>query len=293
MTQPRKEQLNILTTHWSRITVSVSSGDGYTVVSGPVLEAASITGVAGGDANAATAARGIVTVADGYYNLVKIRNNSDGQAVLDAGGAGQAYGRLTYDGVDYTITYYATASGTETAATLPGSGSYDADILFPEVMYFGEVPVSSAVTDEAGFSRASGSGGKLLQFSEVVETADNSRTGTGYVQLGSQSITMTVSSLSKLHCRVSCAYANNSGGTITLFRVLLDGSTTLASKAQTSWGSADAEGVDFSVSTAALSAGPHTISFQWNTNGGATAFCNTSSNPTQHSCVLTVMEIGA
>jgi hypothetical protein len=138
MPQIRKEQLNSLSANWSTYTYTATAGDTFTDLPAG-FEAATVTQVSGGDPSVPT--RGIVTtIADNY---VKVKLQSDGSSLSDSG---SVFGRLTYSAGTYTVTYYKLSSGSEVSATLPGSGSYDLTIVFPEVMQFSEVPASALIT---------------------------------------------------------------------------------------------------------------------------------------------------
>lgn len=138
MPQLRKEQLNSLSANWSTYTYTATAGDTFTDLPAG-FEAATVTQTSGGDPSVPT--RGIVTADPDNY--VKIKLQSDGSSLSDSG---NIFGRLTYSAGTYTVTYYKLSSGLEVSATLPGSGSYDLTIVFPEVMQFSEVPASALIT---------------------------------------------------------------------------------------------------------------------------------------------------
>lgn len=136
MTQPRKEQINALRAHWTKTQYSGTSGASSTSIVAATLNAASVTEANGGNATSDPPVRGIVTAGTG--NIVKLSNADNGSPVIDSAGD-VIYGKLTFS-TNYLVTYYKISSGSETATTLPGN--FTIDLLFPEVMEFGEVPAS-------------------------------------------------------------------------------------------------------------------------------------------------------
>lgn len=156
MPQIRKEQLNSLSANWSAYTYTATAGDTFTDL--PVgFQSSTVTQVSGGETSTPT--RGIITVAPSNY--VKIKLQSDGSSLSDTG---TIFGRLTYSAGTYTVTYYKLSAGSEVSATLPGSGSYDLIMMFPEVMNFEEVPFDSLITlgENSGGSGGGSSVGTVI-----------------------------------------------------------------------------------------------------------------------------------
>lgn len=140
MTQPRKEQLNILRAYWTVYVYTATSGTTSTVLPGGFVSA-TITQTSGGDLTSSAPVRGIVTTGiGGFVRLRKVTN----ALTLDDTGA-QIFGRLTFSAGNYTVTYKRISGGVEVSATLPASGSYSVQMLFPEVMNFGEIPANADI----------------------------------------------------------------------------------------------------------------------------------------------------
>lgn len=152
MPQLRKEQFNVLSTQLTSYTYTVTAGDAETTL--PVgFEMASITQVSGGDPFVPT--RGIITSSPNNY--VTIKSFNTGLSLSDS--SDPVFGRLTYLAPNYKVTYYKLSSGAEVSAALPGVGTYDVTILFPEVMVFEEIPANSSVINVSGVPFPGGSGG--------------------------------------------------------------------------------------------------------------------------------------
>ncbi len=134
MTRARKEQISFLRTIWSVYTYTATAGTTSTVLPGG-FQSSSLTQTSGGNGSSTPLVRGIVTA--GTANFVRMRLTADASALTD--GDAVITGRLTYSGGNYTISYKTTSGGAEIAATLPGSGTYSVDILYPEVAYFYEI----------------------------------------------------------------------------------------------------------------------------------------------------------
>lgn len=139
MTQPRKEQINILRTEWSIFTYTATANTTSTTISASSLQAASVTGASGGNPATSPPTRGIVTTGSGGF--VKLRLVSSALSLDDSGS--QIFGRLTFVGGNYLLTYKKIVSGSEVSATLPGSSTYSVQMMFQEVMVFGEIPAGS------------------------------------------------------------------------------------------------------------------------------------------------------
>lgn len=140
MTQPRKEQLNILRAYWSVFTYTATAGTTSQVLPGGFVSS-TVTQTSGGDPSTNPPTRGIVTSGTGGF--VRLKKISD-SLTLDESGT-QIFGRLTFSSGNYTLTYRRISGGTEVSATLPGSGSYSVQMIFPEVMNFGEVPANADI----------------------------------------------------------------------------------------------------------------------------------------------------
>ena len=140
MTQPRKEQLNILRAYWSVFTYTATAGTTLQVLPGGFVSS-SITQTSGGDPSSNPPVRGIVT--SGIGGFVRLKKVSD-SLTLDESGT-QIFGRLTFSAGNYTVTYKRMSGGAEISATLPGAGSYSVQMIFPEVMNFGEIPASADI----------------------------------------------------------------------------------------------------------------------------------------------------
>jgi len=145
MVQTRKEQINILRAFWSKYTYTATGGASSDNIAGATLNAASVTGTDGGETSTPT--RGIVTT--GASNLVRLRTESDGYYIFDNTND-LIFGRLTYSAPNYVVSYYKISGGSEISTTLPGSIG-DVEMLYPEVMNFGEIPANAHIIDEAGF----------------------------------------------------------------------------------------------------------------------------------------------
>lgn len=173
MTQPRKEQINLLRSYWTKFTYTATAGTTSTTLSG--LAASSVTGTSGGDATSNPPIRGIITSGSG--GLCRIRKQSNGQSLDDAAGA-QIFGRLTESSGTYTISYKIISGGSEVAGTLPGAGSFSVEMIFPEVMKIGEVPASATTIfgDNIDLNPVSGGSGTFTDLTVTGNTAlgDNS-----------------------------------------------------------------------------------------------------------------------
>lgn len=137
MVRTRKEQVNVLRAYWTSYTYTATAGTTSTVLPGGFV-AASITGTSGGNASSTPPVRGIITTGSGGF--VRIRQALTGVNVDDSGF--QVFGRLTFSAGNYTVSYKKLSGASEITATLPGAGTYSVDVLFPEVMEFGEVPAN-------------------------------------------------------------------------------------------------------------------------------------------------------
>lgn len=148
MVQIRKEQITLLRAYWSSTVYTGSSGASSTNIAAATLNAASVTGTNGGDADDSNPVRGIVTTTP--HNIVALRNADTSFSIIDSSER-VIYGKITFGSGNYTITYYALSdsgvdgvAGTEVATTLPAD--VDIELLFPEVMQIEEVPVSASLT---------------------------------------------------------------------------------------------------------------------------------------------------
>lgn len=152
MPKIKKEQLNSLSAIWTNYNYNALGGDYYNDLPGD-FETYSITGSPDGDASLPS--RGIIT----FYpdNYIKLKNNVTGQAILDDLG-GYVFGRLTYSGGTYTVTYYSIQEGVEGPASLSGLEAYQISMLFPEVVNFDEIPVNGIIINEVN-SPIGGGGG--------------------------------------------------------------------------------------------------------------------------------------
>jgi hypothetical protein len=157
MVQTRSQQISLLQAYWNVTSYTSTPGAASDTIAAITLNAASITGIPGGDANTTNPVRGIVTVAPN--NLVRIRDSDDGYAVFNIDNA-PIFGRITFGTGIYTITYLKIDNGIETQTNLP-SGTGDFDLLFPEVMNFGEVPANSNIIDYGGFTFSTSGGGGI------------------------------------------------------------------------------------------------------------------------------------
>lgn len=151
MPQLRKEQFNVLSTQLTSYTYTATAGDVETTLPGG-FESSSITQTSGGDPSIPT--RGIIVSSPNNY--VTIKSVNTGFSLSDA--SDYIFGRLTYSAPNYKVTYYKLSAGTEVSATLPGMGSYDVTILFPEVMNFEEIPANSSIVNVSGAPFSGGSG---------------------------------------------------------------------------------------------------------------------------------------
>lgn len=151
MPQLRKEQFNVLSTQLTSYTYTATAGDIETTLPGG-FESSSITQISGGDPSVPT--RGIVTSSPNNY--VTIKSTDTGISLSDS--SDYIFGRLTYLAPNYKVIYYKLSAGMEVSATLPGMGSYDVTILFPEVMYFGEIPANASVISFSGVPSPGGAG---------------------------------------------------------------------------------------------------------------------------------------
>jgi hypothetical protein len=147
MTQPRKEQINVLRAYWSTFSYTATAGSGSTNIAQATLEAASVTGTYGGSYSIPQ--RGIITIEGEAF--VKLRDANTGNEILDANGD-VIYGSLQFLFTNYVVTYYKKSGGFQAATTLPANT--DIEMLFAEVMEFGEVPAKSFILDQAGWSNA-------------------------------------------------------------------------------------------------------------------------------------------
>ena len=138
MTQPRKEQLNILRAVWTVTTVSVTGNVTSTVLPGSFVSS-SVTQIPGGSIDNPPV-RGIVTTDAGGFVRIRLASNalSLDFTVL------QIFGRLGFSGGNYVLSYKVISGGVETTATIP-SGTYSIQLMYSEVMNFGEIPVTADV----------------------------------------------------------------------------------------------------------------------------------------------------
>lgn len=135
MTQPRGLQINDLKAVWSSYTYTGTISTTSTVLPGGFISS-TITQNSGGNASSNPPVRGIITTGIGGFCRL---SNSDNGLTIDYGG--QIFGRLTFSGGNYTVTYKTLVGGVETTTALPATISIK--LLFPEVMYFGEIPTSA------------------------------------------------------------------------------------------------------------------------------------------------------
>jgi hypothetical protein len=138
MVQLKSTQISVLEAHWNSYTYSGTGAVASTALPGD-FQSSTITQIPEGLASSSPA-RGIITTAPN--NFVRIVYEDNNKPIISASGQ-QIYGRLTHSSGTYTVTYYELSSGVETSAVLPGAGSFDIKILFPEVLYFHEVPANS------------------------------------------------------------------------------------------------------------------------------------------------------
>lgn len=176
MVQSRKEQLNILRAYWSKTTYVATGGTSSTTIAESTLHSASITEEAGGNASSSPPIRGIVTL--GTDNLVKIRDADTGLPFTSSNAV--VYGRLTHSESNYTITYYTVSGGSETATNIPGSGSLDVEMIFPEVMNIDEVPANASLIDEGGFAAGGGTSETPSQSITLASVLNEDNTTDGY-----------------------------------------------------------------------------------------------------------------
>lgn len=176
MVQSRKEQLNILKAYWSKTTYTATGDTASTTIAEGTLHSASITGTEGGNASSDPPTRGIVSL--GSDNLVKIRNADTGLPFTSSNAV--VYGRLTHSGSDYTITYYTTSGGSETETNIPGSGSLNVEMIYPEVMNIDEVPANASLIDEGGFVSGGGSSEAPSQSITLANVLNEDNTTDGY-----------------------------------------------------------------------------------------------------------------
>src|SRR6185436_14047034 len=80
-------------------------------------------------------------ITSGLGGMVKFRRTDTGSGLEDTGAA--VFGRLTYSGGNYIVTYKKYSGGIETGATLTGTGSVSVEMLFQEVMQFAEIPANA------------------------------------------------------------------------------------------------------------------------------------------------------
>lgn len=139
MTQPRKEQLSILRAYWTVYTYTATGGVTSTALPGG-FQGSSVTQTSGGNTTTSPPTRGIITTNGGGF--VRLRKASNALTLDDSGL--QIFGRLTFSVGTYTISYKKIVSGFETTATIP-AGSYSVEMIFSEVMKFGEVPVDADI----------------------------------------------------------------------------------------------------------------------------------------------------
>jgi hypothetical protein len=158
MTQSRKEQLNIPGAYWTKITYTATGDTASTTISEATINTKSITQSHIGNASSTPPVRGVITL--GSDNIVRIRNANTALPFSASGSI--IYGRITYSGSNYIVTYYQILSGIETAVNIPGSGSLSVEMLFPEVMNYSEVPAGASIIDEGGF--VGGGGGASTAF---------------------------------------------------------------------------------------------------------------------------------
>lgn len=149
-----------LRAYWSKTIYIATGGTSSTTISAATLNAASITGIPGADATLLIPVRGIVTT--GVYNLCKLRYSDTGLTVVDESDD-QIFGRLTFNGSNYVVTYYKLSGGTYVATSLPGTESSlpNIGLLFSEILNHDEVPGSASLIDEAGWAFSAGSGGSV------------------------------------------------------------------------------------------------------------------------------------
>lgn len=139
MTQPRKEQLNILRAVWTVTTVSVTGNVTSTVLPGSFVSS-SVTQIPGGSIVSNPPTRGIITTDVGGFVRIRLASNA---LTLDYNGL-QIFGRLGYSSGNYVLSYKIIFGGVETTATIP-AGTYNVQLMYSEVMNFGEIPVNSDV----------------------------------------------------------------------------------------------------------------------------------------------------
>lgn len=154
MSNIRKEQLNILQAYWRKVDYTATGGSSSTTIAAATINASAITDTSSGNATSTPPVRGVVTAGTG--NLVKLRNNNNGNPFIDDDGY-SVYGRITFSTPNYVVTYYKISDGSETATTLPGSGSVSVEMIFPEVLRASEVPGDAQLVDEGGFAGGGGS----------------------------------------------------------------------------------------------------------------------------------------
>lgn len=147
-------------------------------------------------------------------------------------------------------------------------------------------------------TRYGGGGGGAAQVKPAVGVAtqvqDISRGNDSgvFADMGVLSVTLNLQANSRLWVSFSAAYSNTSGGSPSGFQIVLDGGVVAqTTKRQTSWGTADPEGVDITCLTGQLSAGNHTVKVQWTSLGGPTVACNAATAASGHQAWLNVLEV--
>lgn len=148
MVQTRKEQLDILNAYWRKVTFAATAGAASTTVAAATINAQSITDLTTGSTTSDPPTRGIIT--SGTLNFCQIRN-ADNRKPFDDDSV-PIYARITFSSPNYVVTYYKKLAGAETATTLPGSGTINVEMIFPEVLTAGEVPADAHLVDEGGFA---------------------------------------------------------------------------------------------------------------------------------------------
>ncbi|HVI39881.1 MAG TPA: hypothetical protein VM577_04405 [Anaerovoracaceae bacterium] len=141
MTQPRKEQINILRAYWTVFNYTATGGTTSTVIAAGTLQPSTVTQTSGGNPSTTPPIRGIITTGSGGF--VRLRKVDTALSLDDVGA--QIFGRLTFSAGNYTITYKKINGGVEVSATLPGVGSYSVEMLLPEVMNFSEIPANADI----------------------------------------------------------------------------------------------------------------------------------------------------
>lgn len=154
MVQTRKEQLDILNAYWRKVTYVATGGTLSTTVAAATINAQSITDLSTGSTASDPPTRGIIT--SGALNFCQIRN-ADNRKPFDSDSV-PVYARITFSSPNYVISYYKKVAGAEVATTLPGTGTINVELLFPEVLTAAEVPADAHLVDEGGFA-GGGAGG--------------------------------------------------------------------------------------------------------------------------------------